>query len=75
MHNKTLHLALAITLGSGISPVLFAANANGVNSDPAPTQHSHFDSKGKAPSAYTIEAQNGVRKTLCLLYTSDAADE
>lgn len=64
MHNKTLHLALAITLGSGFSPVLFAADANGVKTDPAAAQTSHFDSKGKAPSSYTIEAQNTVRKTL-----------
>ncbi|WP_095144360.1 MULTISPECIES: alkyl/aryl-sulfatase [unclassified Pseudomonas] len=64
MYNKTLHLALAITFGSGVSPAIFAADANGVSSDPTSTQNAHFDSKGKAPSPYTIELQNGLRKTL-----------
>ncbi|PMZ70079.1 alkyl/aryl-sulfatase [Pseudomonas sp. FW305-70] len=64
MYNKTLHLALAITLGGGISPCVFAADANGTASDPAPSQNVHFDSKGKAPSSYTVDLQNTVRKTL-----------
>lgn len=64
MYNKTLHLALAITLGGGISPCVFAADANGAASDPAPSQNVHFDSKGKAPSSYTVDMQNTVRKTL-----------
>jgi len=64
MYNKTLHLALAITLGGGISPCVFAADANGAASDPAPSQNVHFDSKGKAPSSYTVDLQNTVRKTL-----------
>ena len=65
MHNKTLHLALAITLGSGVSPSVFAADANGASSDPVhDAKSAHFDNKGKPPSAYTIELQNGVRKTL-----------
>ncbi len=64
MHNKTLHLALAITLGSSVSPAIFAADANGVSNDPTSASTAHFDSKGKAPSPYTIELQNGVRKTL-----------
>lgn len=64
MHNKTLHLALAITLGGGISPCVFAADANGATSDPSPSQNVHFDSKGKAPSSYTVDMQNTVRKSL-----------
>jgi len=64
MYNKTLHLALAITLGGGISPSVFAADANGAAPDPAPSQNVHFDSKGKAPSSYTVDMQNTVRKTL-----------
>ncbi|KQN42277.1 hypothetical protein ASE98_13910 [Pseudomonas sp. Leaf48] len=64
MSNKTLHLALAITLGGSVNPAIFAADANVVSSDPASAQNAHFDSKGKAPSPYTIELQNGVRKAL-----------
>lgn len=64
MYNKTLHVALAITLGSSVSPAIFAADANGVNADPVAAPAVHFDSKGKAPSPYTIELQNAVRKAL-----------
>ncbi|MHC8406840.1 alkyl/aryl-sulfatase [Pseudomonas sp. TMB3-21] len=64
MHNKTLHLALAITLGSSVSPAIFAAGANGVSNDPTSASTAHFDSKGKAPSPYTIELQKGVRQAL-----------
>ena len=71
MHNKTLHLALAIMLGSGVSPALFAADANGVTPDPTSTPSAHFDSKGKAPSSYTIELQKGLRQTLPFTDTRD----
>lgn len=64
MYNKTFHLALAITLGSSFSPAIFADDENGAVTDPASIKNGHFDSNGKAPSSYTIEAQNGVRKTL-----------
>lgn len=64
MYNKTLHLALAITLVSGVSPGIYAADANGASSDPSSTETAHFDSKGKAPSPYTIELQKELRKTL-----------
>ena len=51
---------------SGVSIALIAANAYGaagsevITSDP----NKHFDTKGKQPSLYTIEMQNGWRKTL-----------
>jgi alkyl sulfatase BDS1-like metallo-beta-lactamase superfamily hydrolase len=61
MYIKTLQLALAITLGSG-SPCILAADANGANAEPSPNVH--FDSKGKAPSPFTVELQNNLRKTL-----------
>ncbi|MBV4484768.1 MBL fold metallo-hydrolase [Pseudomonas sp. SWRI153] len=64
MYNKTLHLALAITLVSGVSPGIYAADANGASSDPSSTETAHFDSKGKAPSPYTIELQKELRQTL-----------
>lgn len=63
MH-KTLHLAMAITLGCGAGPGIFAADINGTSPDTTSTKNAHFDTKGKAPSAYTIELQNGLRKTL-----------
>ncbi|PWK39629.1 MULTISPECIES: alkyl/aryl-sulfatase [unclassified Pseudomonas] len=64
MYNKTLHLALAITLGSSFSPSVFAADANGASPVPATTQNGHFDNKGKPPSTYTVELQKGLRKSL-----------
>lgn len=41
-----------------------AAGGGGVVADPGAMQGKHFDSKGKAPSSYTVELQNGLRKTL-----------
>lgn len=57
-HRKSLKLVLAIALGSTVSSTTFAADAGSV---PA---HVHFDSKGKAPSSFTVEQQNGLRKSL-----------
>ena len=45
------------------NPVL-AAGGGGVLADPGAMQGKHFDVKGKAPSSYTVELQNGLRKTL-----------
>ena len=44
--------------------IAFAAGGGGVVADPGAMQGKHFDSKGKAPSSYTVELQNGLRKTL-----------
>ena len=46
------------------SSSLFAAGGGAVLSDPGAMLGKHFDPKGKAPSTYTIELQNGLRKTL-----------
>lgn len=54
-------LALAIALVSGVTGTALAAGGGGVvTADPT----KHFDSKGKMPSKFTIELQNGLRKTL-----------
>ena len=42
----------------------YAAGGGGVVADPGAMQGKHFDVKGKAPSSYTVELQNGLRKTL-----------
>jgi alkyl sulfatase BDS1-like metallo-beta-lactamase superfamily hydrolase len=61
---KTKITTLALTsslLASGLS---FAAGGGGVVADPGAMQGKHFDVKGKAPSSFTVELQNGLRKTL-----------
>jgi len=60
---KIFTLALAIALSSwlGSSSTAFAAGGGGViTADPT----KHFDAKGKMPSKFTIELQNGLRKSL-----------
>ncbi|MBT8593917.1 MBL fold metallo-hydrolase [Polynucleobacter paneuropaeus] len=42
----------------------YAAGGGGVVADPGAMEGKHFDSKGKLPSSFTIELQNGLRKTL-----------
>ncbi len=59
--NVFLTLALTLFLSVFLSTLTFAAGGGGVvTSDPS----KHFDSKGKMPSRFTIELQNGLRKTL-----------
>ena len=55
-------MALAVSLTS--SGLVLAAGSGGVVADPGAMQGKHFDSKGKMPSSYTVELQNGLRKTL-----------
>ncbi|WP_231971159.1 hypothetical protein [Polynucleobacter necessarius] len=55
-------LALFISLTS--AGLTIAASGGGVVADPGAMQGKHFDSKGKMPSSYTVELQNGLRKTL-----------
>ncbi len=58
---KMLSLAFAIALFIWLSNTAFAAGGGGVvTSDPTKP----FDPKGKEPSTFTIELQNGLRKTL-----------
>jgi len=59
------HLA-AVLAGVLIVPagLVFAAGGGSVLSDPGAMEGKHFDPKGKTPSKYTIELQNGLRATL-----------
>ena len=52
---------LAFALGSPLVSIALAAGGGGViTADPT----KHFDPKGKMPSHFTIELQNGLRKSL-----------
>ena len=61
---KILTLALAIALFIGLGSAAFAAGGGGVLADPGAMQGKHFHPKGKMPSNFTIQLQNGLRKTL-----------
>ena len=61
---RTFTLALAIALFIALACPAFAAGGGGVLADPGAMQGKHFHPKGKMPSKFTIELQNGVRKTL-----------
>jgi alkyl sulfatase BDS1-like metallo-beta-lactamase superfamily hydrolase len=56
-----LPAALLILIGGSAA---FAQGGGGGLTDPVAMQDKHFDPKGKAPSQYTIELQNGLRKSL-----------
>jgi len=57
MHKTTLFIVVSLMLAGSV----FAAGGGGViTSDPS----KHFDPKGKMPSTFTIELQNGLRKSL-----------
>ena len=62
MKTKLSLIAVAMTLMFTNSTM--AAGGGGVVVDPGAMQGKHFDVKGKAPSSYTIELQNGLRKSL-----------
>jgi alkyl sulfatase BDS1-like metallo-beta-lactamase superfamily hydrolase len=62
--NKTLTLALAVVLASGFNGTAIAAGGGTVLADPGAMEGKHFDPKGKMPSTFTIELQNGLRRTL-----------
>ena len=62
MKTKITLIALSISLFLGNSAL--AAGGGGVVADPGAMQGKHFDPKGKAPSTFTVELQNGLRKTL-----------
>ncbi len=57
-------LTLVFIFASGLCATAFATGGGGVVADPAAMQGKHFDPKGKLPSKFTIELQNGLRKTL-----------
>jgi len=58
-----LPLLAALSILIGGSPV-FAQDDDSGLMDPSGREVRHFDSKGKAPSKFTIELQNGLRKSL-----------
>lgn len=57
---KSIALALAFA-NAGLA---IAAGGGGVVADPGAREGKHFDVKGKMPSKFTIELQNGLRKSL-----------
>ena len=62
MNIQYTKISIAVALLT--SSLAMAAGGGGVVADPGAMQGKHFDSKGKAPSSYTVELQNGLRKTL-----------
>jgi len=60
---KPFTLTLAIILFTGLGSIAFASGG-GVVTDPGAMEGKHFHPKGKMPSKFTIELQNGLRKTL-----------
>lgn len=74
MFNKTLNIALAITLGSGLCPAVFASAAPVAPVTQTSTASGHFDSKGKMPSSYTRALQKELRQSLPFADTRDLED-
>jgi alkyl sulfatase BDS1-like metallo-beta-lactamase superfamily hydrolase len=59
--NKPLSIALAFAFMAGFGGAVLASGGGAIiTSDPS----KHFDAKGKLPSKYTVELQNGLRKSL-----------
>jgi len=62
MKTAISRIALATTIL--VCNCAYSAGGGGVIADPGAMQGKHFDVKGQQPSTYTIELQNGLRKTL-----------
>ena len=62
MHTKLSLVALTLFFILGNSAI--AAGGGGVVADTGAMEGKHFDPKGSSPSQFTIELQNGLRKTL-----------
>ncbi|MDH6525209.1 alkyl/aryl-sulfatase [Polynucleobacter sphagniphilus] len=62
MHTKLPLVALTLIFILANSAI--AAGGGGVVADPGAMEGKHFDPKGNSPSQFTIELQNGLRKTL-----------
>jgi alkyl sulfatase BDS1-like metallo-beta-lactamase superfamily hydrolase len=58
---RLLTIAGCLLAGTGVA---LAAGDGAVVTSPGPMESKHFDPKGKPPSKYTIELQNGLRTTL-----------
>jgi alkyl sulfatase BDS1-like metallo-beta-lactamase superfamily hydrolase len=61
---KMLTMVAAIALFIGFSCMAFAAGGGDVLTDPGAMEGKHFHPKGKMPSKYTVEKQNGLRQTM-----------
>lgn len=60
-NNRLFILGIAMLISGILSPIAFAAGGGSIaKTDPT----KHFDPKGKMPSKFTIELQNGWRKSL-----------
>ena len=62
MHTKLPLVALTLIFILANSAI--AAGGGGVVADPGAMEGKHFDPQGNSPSQFTIELQNGLRKTL-----------
>lgn len=60
---KSLYLGSALLLSLGFTTV-WSGVSTGVVVDSGAKEGKHFDAKGKMPSKFTIDLQNGARKTL-----------
>jgi alkyl sulfatase BDS1-like metallo-beta-lactamase superfamily hydrolase len=56
--------AASMLIAAGLSSAVFAAGGGAVLSDPGAMEGKHFHPKGKMPSSYTIELQQGLRASL-----------
>ncbi len=66
-HGGSSRVSIAAAVAAGcmvFAGAAIAAGAGAVLSDPGAMQGKHFHPKGKAPSSYTIELQNGLRASL-----------
>ncbi|MBF7731013.1 alkyl/aryl-sulfatase [Pseudomonas sp. N040] len=61
---KIISLVVALGLTGGFTGGAQAAGGGAAVSDPNALQGKHFDAKGKPPSTYTVELQNGLRASL-----------
>lgn len=60
-YTRTLLLSLYLSSAGGFC---LAAGGGAIIADPGAAQGKHFDAKGKMPSAYTVNLQKELRKTL-----------
>jgi alkyl sulfatase BDS1-like metallo-beta-lactamase superfamily hydrolase len=61
---STLGLITSLGIALMATTPAIAAGGGSVLSDPGAWEGKHFDPKGKMPSKFTIELQNGLRKSL-----------
>ena len=61
---RSVLAAVAVMGAIGVSSQALAAGGGAAVSDPGAKEGKHFDAKGKMPSMFTIELQNGLRKSL-----------